>query len=73
MALRRAGRRREVNDERMRQYQREWRNANKEHLREKARQAYARLTAKPKRPKPKSYAEIKKYNRAHPLKGGWRR
>ena len=60
-------------DKTMREYQREWRKTNAERLREKARKAYARLTAKPKRPKPKTYAEIKAYNKRHPLKGGWRR
>lgn len=60
-------------DKTMREYQREWRDAHKEHLREQARQRYARLTARPKRPKPKTYAEIKKYNRVHPVKEGWRR
>lgn len=60
-------------DKTMREYHREWRNANKERLREHARQRYARLTAKPKRPKPRTYAEIVAFNRANPIQEGWRR
>ena len=57
----------------MAEYKRKWREDHKEHLREQARQSYARLTAKPKRPKPKTYAEIAAFNRANPIQEGWRR
>lgn len=52
---------------------REYREAHKDRAREQQRQRRARLTAKPKRPKPKTYAEIAAFNRANPIQEGWRR
>ena len=62
-----------MSDDRKKEYQRQWREAHKEHINELRRQRYARLTAKPKRPKPKTYAEIAAFNRANPIQEGWRR
>lgn len=62
-----------MSDDRKKEYRRQWRDAHKETLRAQARQRYARLTAKPKRPKPKTYAEIAAFNRANPIQEGWRR
>ena len=62
-----------MSDDSMAEYKRKWREDHKEYLREQARQRYARLTAKPKRPKPRTYAEIVAFNRANPIQEGWRR
>lgn len=62
-----------MSDDRKKEYQRQWREAHKEHINELRRQRRARLTAKPKRPKPKTYAEIAAFNRANQIQEGWRR
>lgn len=55
------------------EYRRKYREAHKEHINELQRKRHARLMAKPKRPKPKTYAEIAAFNRANPIQEGWRR
>ena len=62
-----------MNDERRKEYLCKWREAHKDQARERQRQYRARLMAKPKRPKPKTYAEIAAFNRANPIQEGWRR
>lgn len=73
-----------MNDERRKEYLCKWREAHKDYIREyreahkdqareRQRQYRARLMAKPKRPKPKTYAEIAAFNRANPIQEGWRR
>ncbi len=55
------------------EYKRKYLAAHKDHINELRRKRYARLTARPKLPKPKTYSEIAAYNRVNPIQEGWRR